>query len=117
MQFCYKCIGRAGGKYTSLEPFPQALHNRPTVQPDWVLGPTLLGKPIGWPAPFARGENPEIRVFTLWWFGMVQNLLDQGKLRTHPLRVMRGGFEDVLQGLQMLREKKISGEKLICTIS
>ncbi|KAE8163276.1 chaperonin 10-like protein [Aspergillus tamarii] len=46
MAFCYQCLGRSGGKYTALEPYPAFLHTRPTVKPDWVLGPTLLGKPV-----------------------------------------------------------------------
>jgi len=47
MQFCYKCLGRTGGKYTALEPYPDFLHDRPrTVVPDWVLGPTVVSFPI-----------------------------------------------------------------------
>ncbi|PVH89277.1 zinc-binding dehydrogenase family oxidoreductase [Cadophora sp. DSE1049] len=117
MRFCYKAIGRAGGKYTALEPFAQSLHTRPTVQPDWVLGPTLLGKPIGWSPPFERQANPKMREFTLDWFKTVQNLLDEGKLRTHPVRILTGGFEAALEGLDLLREKKVSGQKLVCRIS
>ncbi|KAE9376021.1 zinc-binding dehydrogenase family oxidoreductase [Stipitochalara longipes BDJ] len=117
MRFCYKVIGWAGGKYTALEPFAQSLHTRPTVQPDWVLGPTLLGKPIGWVPPFERQANPKMREFTLDWFKTVQNLLDEGTLRTHPVRILTGGFEAALEGLDLLREKKVSGQKLVCRIS
>lgn len=117
MRFCYRVIGRAGGKYTALEPFSPSLHTRPTVQPDWVLGPALLGKPIGWGPPFERPSNPKIREFTLDWFKTVQSLLEDGKLRTHPVRILTGGFEAALEGLDLLREKKISGQKLVCQIS
>ncbi|KAF0637659.1 hypothetical protein FPSE5266_11188 [Fusarium pseudograminearum] len=116
MQFCYKCIGRAGGKYTALEPFPQFLHTRPTIQPDWVLGPTLLGKPIGWGPPFEREGNPEVREFAIKWFATAQHLLDQGKLKTHPVKLMEGGFEGILSGLEMLRKKQVSGQKLVYMI-
>jgi NADPH:quinone reductase-like Zn-dependent oxidoreductase len=117
MRFCYRVIGRAGGKYTALEPFAPSLHTRPTVQPDWVLGPTLLGKPIGWGPPFEREANPMMREFTREWFKTVQRLLDEGKLRTHPVKVLADGFEAVLEGLDLLREKKVSGQKLVCRIS
>lgn len=116
MRFCYACVGRAGGKYTALEPFPSSLHTRQTIQPDWVLGPTLLGKRIAWDPPFGRDENPEMRKFALDWFKIVQELLDTGRLRTHPLRVMDGGLEDVLKGIQLLGQKAISGEKLVVRI-
>ena len=52
MQFCYQCIGRLGGRFTALEPPSRHIQTRPrTVIVDWVLGPSLSGKPIGWPAP------------------------------------------------------------------
>ncbi|KAK8126998.1 zinc binding enoyl reductase [Apiospora kogelbergensis] len=116
MQFCYKCIGRLGGKYTALEPFPQFLHNRPTVQPDWVLGPTLLGKRIGWGAPFEREGDPEVREFAVRWYETAQKLLDDGKLRTHPLQQMPDRLNGVLDGMEILRKKQVSGKKLIYSL-
>ncbi|KAM0338446.1 hypothetical protein ACHAPU_011323 [Fusarium lateritium] len=116
MQFCYKCIGRAGGRYTALEPFPQFLHTGPTTQPDWILGPTFLGKPIGWGPPFERDGDPNVREFAKKWFATAQRLLDQGKLCTHPIKLMEGGFEAILSGLEMLRKKQISGQKLFYMI-
>jgi NADPH:quinone reductase-like Zn-dependent oxidoreductase len=113
MQFCYGCLGRTGGKYTSLEPFPQFLHTRPSVQADWVLGPVLLGKPITWGAPFQREGNPAMREFALKWFTTVQRLLDNGSLKNHPLRLMHGGLSSIPGGMELLRQKVISGEKLV----
>ncbi|KAI0867313.1 GroES-like protein [Hypoxylon argillaceum] len=52
MQFCYAALGRAGGRYTTLLPYPQHLHTRKRVKPEWLLAPTLLGRRIGWPAPY-----------------------------------------------------------------
>jgi NADPH:quinone reductase-like Zn-dependent oxidoreductase len=113
MQFCYACIGRAGGKYTSLEPYAEFLHTRPTVKPDWVLGPMILGKPIGWRPPFKRNGDAEVREFAVKWFKTAQRLLDEGKLKMHPVRLMPGGFQGVLDGMDLLRNKQISGEKLV----
>ncbi|KAI1085698.1 putative zinc-binding dehydrogenase family oxidoreductase [Whalleya microplaca] len=117
MQFCYKCLGRAGGKYTALEPFPGFLHNRKkTVEPDWVLGPTLLGKPLSWPEPFGREGDEEYRKFGFEWFAVVQKLLDDGKLETHPLEVVGDSLNGILEGLEILRKKQVSGQKLICRL-
>lgn len=59
MEFCYKCIGRLGGRFTALEPPPRHIQTRPrTVTVDWVLGPTLSGKSIGWPAPSKQHLKP-----------------------------------------------------------
>ncbi|KAJ0297778.1 hypothetical protein COL5a_011933 [Colletotrichum fioriniae] len=122
MQFCYRCLGRAGGRYTALEPFPAFLaeSRKHTVAAGWVLGPTLLGKPLGWPEPFARAGDPKDREFARWWFAIAQRLLDEGTLRMHPLRIVneRGGegFAAVEEGLAILRKKQVSGQKLICRI-
>ncbi|KAL4902784.1 hypothetical protein BDW74DRAFT_169356 [Aspergillus multicolor] len=117
MQFCYKCLGRSGGKYTALEPYPEFLHTRPkTVVPDWVLGPTLLGKKLGWPEPFGRQGNREDREFGLEWFRLAQRLLDQGVLKTHPHRIVGENLGGVLSGLELLKAKKVSGEKLVCRV-
>ncbi|KAE8154020.1 zinc-binding dehydrogenase family oxidoreductase [Aspergillus avenaceus] len=117
MQFCYNCLGRAGGKYTALEPYPEFLHTRPkTVKPDWVLGPTILGKKIGWPEPFAKEADPEQREFGIEWFATAQQLLDEGKIKVHPLRLIDGGLSGVSEGLELLSKKQVSGQKLICCL-
>lgn len=118
MTFCYSCLGRSGGRYCALEPYPEFLAQaRPrTVAPDWVLGPVVLGRKLGWPSPFDKEGDPAARDFAVGWFGTAQALLDGGRLRTHPLRVMEGGLESVADGLELLRKKQVSGEKLIYRI-
>lgn len=118
MEFCYQCIGRSGGKLTTLEPPPKYLDSRArSVKVDWVLGPALHGKAIGWPAPMERPANPELREFAKKWFTTVQELLDQGRLKTHPIKTMEGGLEGVIEGLDMLVKKQVSGQKLVYRIN
>ncbi|KAK2738646.1 putative secondary metabolism biosynthetic enzyme [Myotisia sp. PD_48] len=114
--FCYACIGRAGGKYTALEPTIDALHNRPSVKPDWVFGPRLLGKPIGLPPPFESDADEDTHNFAMKWFQAAQQLLDEGKIKLHPLRQMPDGFGGVIAGVNLLGQKQISGEKLVCRV-
>lgn len=117
MEFCYKCLGRTGGKYTALEPFPSFLHTRPkTVKADWVLGPTLLGKKLSWPEPFGREGDDEDREFGFEWFSVAQELLDTDQLRSHPIKVIGTSLEETLGGLEVLRKKQVSGQKLICQV-
>jgi hypothetical protein len=114
MEFCYQCVGRSGGKLTTLEPPPKYLNTRPnSVKVNWVLGPALHGKAIGWPSPMKREPNPELREFAKTWFTTVQQLLDEDKLKPHPLRLMEGGLPAVLEGFDLLKKKKVSGQKLI----
>ena len=117
MEFCYKCIGRTGGKYTALEPYAEIFHTRPrTVVPDWVLGYTVLGQAVNWPEPFTREVSEDLREFGTDWFRTVQRLLDEGDIKPHPIKVVSGGFEGVADGLELLRQKQISGQKLICPV-
>lgn len=117
MQFCYKCLGRSGGKYTALEPYPEFLHTRPkTVEPDWVLGPMVMGKRLGWPEPFGGEGIEEYREFGFKWFKQVQELLDEGKLKTHPYRIVGNSLAETLGGLRLLEEKQVSGQKLVCRV-
>lgn len=114
MKFCYAAIGRAGGRYTTLEPYPEHLHTRKRVRPEWILGPALLGRRIGWKDPYDIQANPGLRVFGREWFECVQRMLDKGEIRPHPVRVgERAGLENVLEGVEVLREKAVSGEKLV----
>ena len=114
MQICYAALGRAGGRYTALDPYPLAVAaTRKMVKADWVLGPTMLGKDIGWPAPHGRPTDPDAHEFAVKWTGTVQELLNQGLIREHLLLVQLGGLERVLDGIEALRAKKISGKKLV----
>lgn len=63
-----------------------------------------------------REANAEMREFAKSWFTTVQELVDSGKIKTHPLKVMEGGLPAVLDGLQMLKDKKISGQKLVYNV-
>jgi hypothetical protein len=63
-----------------------------------------------------RQADLSLRDFAKSWFTTVQELLDKAQLRPHPLRMMEGGFPGVLEGLDMLRKKQVSGVKLVYSI-
>ncbi|KAL9130696.1 MAG: hypothetical protein Q9217_001175 [Psora testacea] len=116
MKLCYSAIGRAGGKYTALELYPEHCHTRKTVKPDWVMGITMIGKEIALGNGYHRAPSPEHRLFGAELFGMIQRLLDGGKLKPHPARLGQGGLGGVLEGLELLRSRAISGERLVYRI-
>ncbi|MCJ1406593.1 hypothetical protein MMC19_000659 [Ptychographa xylographoides] len=113
MQICYAAIGRAGGRYTGLEPYPELQHTRKAVKPDWVMALTIYGKKVALDGVYGRDACPEDRIFGRKWFATVQKLLDQGKLRSHPIKIGSGAFEGVLEGVDQMRKRTISGEKLV----
>ncbi|RHZ54029.1 zinc-binding alcohol dehydrogenase family protein [Aspergillus thermomutatus] len=117
MKLCYSAIGRAGGYYTGLDPFPKTVAaTRKMVRPDWVLGPTMIGKEIAWPEPHYRAVDPKIRKFGQRWRQIVEDLFLRGELKVHPIDVQHHGFQGTLDGMDKIREGLVRGKKLVCPI-
>ncbi|PGH17242.1 hypothetical protein AJ80_04884 [Polytolypa hystricis UAMH7299] len=112
---CYAAIGRAGGAYTALDPYWEATAStRAAIKANWTLGITMLGKDITWPEPYGRPGSERIRAFGAEWATSLQELLDSGKIRPHPLRAKENAtWDDVLAGLAEVKSGQVSGEKLV----
>jgi NADPH:quinone reductase-like Zn-dependent oxidoreductase len=114
MQICYASLGRAGGRYTALDPYPEDVAaTRKIIKADWVVGPTMLGMDIGWPAPHGRKANADFYKFGMEWKVLVQELMANGSIREHPLDVREGGLERVVECMDEIRSKRVSGKKLV----
>lgn len=59
------------------------------------------------PEDFAHGEK---------FIPIAQSLLDQGKVKVHPTKVGKNGLQGVLEGLELLKGNKVSGEKLVYNV-
>ncbi|ORY67421.1 putative alcohol dehydrogenase [Pseudomassariella vexata] len=113
MKFCYAAIGRAGGRYTALNPFSDRLATRKVIKPDWILATRIAGDGSAWPAPYGCDPEPRLKELAGPLFAKVQKLLDQGKIRAHPIKVEEGGFESVVGGVGVIRRGEVSGVKLV----
>lgn len=117
MEFCFAAIGRTGGSYVCLEDYSRRVAKlRPTVRADWIFQPVLYGRAVAWPAPYAREADQRMISFGRRANQEARELLEQGKLRSHPVLLQQGGFEGVLTGADLLRRKLISGVKVVCRI-
>lgn len=117
IKMCYEVIGPMGGRYTGLNPFPIRLHTRSEIKPHWVFILTMFGQPFDLKGPFNRPKPRQKDVdFGTKWFGTVQKMLDQGLIRTHPIKRFDSGLEGVPEGIDLVRLGKISGEKLVYTL-
>ena len=114
-RLCYAAIGRAGGRYVGFELVPDELVQdmRKTVKPDWVLGITMSGSEIAIGGGYGSKPNPELRVFGCEWFKRVEALIHQGKIRSHPICLQRGGLAAVIAGVGRMQRREVSGEKLV----
>ncbi|KAF2874834.1 chaperonin 10-like protein [Massariosphaeria phaeospora] len=117
IELCHAAIGRLGGTYIALEMPPPLANERKTVKTDWCLGMSLLGKEIQLGDGYGMPANEEHHRFGIQLYGTVQRLLDEGKLRAHPVRMVEGGLQGVLdEGLGLLRAQKVSAQKLVAFI-
>lgn len=112
-------MGRAGGRYVSLEPFQKAVAQGRalTVDPSWVMVLTVFGRKVALDGEYGRDARPQDRLFAGEAFAAVQPLLDRGLIDTHPVKVMPGGWEGVMGGVDIIRSQALSGQKLVYSIS
>ncbi|KAI0836429.1 putative alcohol dehydrogenase [Hypoxylon sp. FL0890] len=117
---CYAAIGRAGGRYTSLEKIPDSvLATRRAVQASWAMGPLMLGGCIK-VGDYSLDADPASRDFARSWFAVVQSMLCSGKIQPHPIRLMQttgNWVEEIIRGLAALRQGVISGQKLVVAVT
>lgn len=113
---CYAAIGRMGGKYASLERCPEELQTRKAVQARFVYALEIFGLPISLGKGYDSEGSAELYDFAVGWYRVFQGLLDEGKLRPHPVQLLEGGLEGVMEGIKLLRTGCVSGKKLVCFV-
>ncbi|CAG8923341.1 unnamed protein product [Penicillium salamii] len=113
VRLCYAAIGRTGGRYCALEQYQESLCTRKTVKHELVMGGAISGQGVELPEPYGIAPRPEIGIWARKWYRNVQELIDEGKLKPCPMQVLGGKFEGILEGLDLLRNGKVSGKKLV----
>jgi hypothetical protein len=63
-----------------------------------------------WPASTEDFE------FAKMWMGLPEKSVAEGKIKPHPKRVVPGGLEGILKGMEELKAEKVRGEKLVYPI-
>jgi aspyridone synthetase trans-acting enoyl reductase len=115
---CYGAIGEVGGRYTAIESYPARLqHRRRCVKPDWIIGWTIFGKGVELGGEYRREPLPGDRAFAVEWVERIERLLEEGKLRPHPINVREGGLAQIILDLDILRKGKVSGMKYVYVVS
>ncbi|KAK4642249.1 putative secondary metabolism biosynthetic enzyme [Podospora bellae-mahoneyi] len=117
-KLCFESIGRAGGRYVSLEPFRDTVAQTRalTIEPSWVMVLSIFGIKVGLEGEYGREATPEDRRFGAQAFAAVQSLLDGGKIQAHPIKVMPGGWEGVMKGVDIIRSQSLSGQKMVYSV-
>lgn len=114
-KICADAINSAGGRYHGLLPvqFPRA-----DVVSAFTDAGTITGEPFEYgPESMVVPAMPAEFNFAVQWAGLAEDLWAEGKLRTIPVQRGQGGLEGILEGLQELKDNKISGRKLVYVIA
>ncbi|KAF1970071.1 oxidoreductase-like protein [Bimuria novae-zelandiae CBS 107.79] len=104
---CCAAISSKGGLYTSLLPvsdFP-----RDDVRNVATLAYTALGEKFSERFPANQNDFD----FEVRFWRLSEDLINSGKIKTHPTEVREGGLEAIPQGIEDLKGGRVSGVKLV----
>lgn len=112
-QICCDAISSHGGAISHLLPVKLP---RDDVENKATLGYTINGEAF----VFAGKElpaNPDDWTFGRKFWNVAAQLLASGEIRVHPPQVQKGGLQGVFEGMQLLKDGKVSGVKLVYRVA
>ncbi|KAJ5115185.1 Polyketide synthase enoylreductase [Penicillium alfredii] len=113
-KFCDNALSPAGGDYSALLPIKI---DRENVRDRATLGYTVLGEEFEFGAGSKIPAKPEDQEHAEMFGSIAVPLLAQGKIKVHPPKVGKDGLKGVLEGLDLLKQDKVSGEKLVYNVA
>ncbi|KAF5878304.1 putative zinc-binding oxidoreductase protein [Botrytis fragariae] len=118
-QITVSAMSSSGGVYSTLLPVAtEEVHKYNTkVENKSTLGYTCLGEKFTFGATEIPAK-PEDFEFAKTFWEMSRGLLADGKIKVHKVTLNKfgEGFEGILNGMQAMKEGKVSGEKLVYTL-
>lgn len=91
------------------------LPNRKDIQSTTTLMYTIFDEPFS-KAGRDTPAMPDDFQFAKEMFGITEKLLAEGNLKTHPAKVGSNGLEGALQGMEDMKNDKVSSVKLVYRI-
>lgn len=113
---CFGALGRPGGRYACLEAFKEEWRTREVVKADFVMSLEVFGKDLKLGGEYRRDSNPVLHALAQDLTRTFQQLLDQKRLRPHPVHVVGRGFSTILDGLTDLKSGSVYGKKLVVIV-
>ncbi|KAI0089332.1 GroES-like protein [Irpex rosettiformis] len=114
--FTVKALGPGAGKVIVILPVQSAAETlRSDITMKFVLIYTALGREFHMYTPWPKSlEDKEQMVDFLRKF---PHFVSSGQIKSNPIRPVEGGIDGIVAGLDVLRQGKNSGEKLVVRIS
>ena len=82
-------------------------HTRRDIKPSYI------------PAPYAENQASSISraSFASKWITIIEALVADSKIKSHPMRKLGGGLRGIIDGLSILRKGDVSAERLVYCIA
>lgn len=114
---CYGAIARTGGTYACLEECPEAWRTRRSVKVKEVMGFQILGVDLNLGAStYTRPADQKLMDIGMQWAREMEALIKSRQIKAHPLRELPGGWDAIIEGLEILRKGEVRGQKLVVRI-
>ncbi|KAK3994450.1 zinc-binding dehydrogenase [Cladorrhinum sp. PSN332] len=114
-EFCAKSLASSGGgKLATLHPVLPPRSN--SVQVASTLAYTVFGEDWGMGEKRYPAKVEDFEFGKMWW-ALAEGLIAEGKVRPAVIKVGEGGLKGALEGMQLLRDSKVSGYKLVYRVS
>ena len=112
--FCQAAMSSEGGKIVNLNG-STAPSRSGNFEIQAIMAYTLMGLPFQLWAPLGPKfpAVPEDRAAAARMTKILPDLIQSGDLIAPPMQVLEGGWEAILPGLDLLRQGKVSGKKLV----
>lgn len=112
-EFCAKLLS-PGATYSIIAGPVESPHA--DVKTALTMGYSFLGEP--WQIMHMKGgADPEAFEAAVRFAELSEGLLGEGKLKTHPTDVRMGGLAAIPTGIDDLRQKKVSGVKIVVPVA
>jgi hypothetical protein len=77
----------------------------------------MFRKPVALSGEYEREINLEARKTAVEWYKTMASLCKKGKIKSHPVKLLQGGWEGVLHGIGLSRRGQISGHKWVVVVN
>ncbi|KAJ5493341.1 Protein TOXD [Penicillium diatomitis] len=112
-KFCEQAISTEGGEYSALLSVKVPRDN---VNSRSTLGYTAMGEAFKF-GNMDIPAKPEDLAHAKMFVPIAETLLAEGKVKVHPPKVGKDGLKGVIEGMKLMKEDKVSGEKLVYNVS
>lgn len=116
-KFCCQAVAPTKGTVVSLDPLAKSAAKEVTLRP--IIMYTVFGKKFGLVQPFGPKfpASPSDRAGLARFYALLPGLIESGSLKPLPIQEQGKGFDKIALGLDMLRQGKVQGRKLVIRLA